>query len=290
MKKIIFSIVLLSFSLSTLFAGGPWPQKKGFGYFKLSEWWVVFDQHYTDTGLIDPNVTTGVFNTSLYAEYGLTDRFTGILNAPLLSRNYMNNLVSNTTKEVLIPGEAINTIGDIDVGLKYGLTKEGAKLPLSATLILGLPTGKTGGGTQGNLQTGDGEFNQMIKIDAGGGFSVKNTSLYMSTYVGFNNRTNGYSEEFRYGVEAGVGLINKKLWLVAKLDAVESLKNGDTAETVTSTSLFANNTEFVGIGFETNYYITKKFGISASAAGAFRGEIIAARPSYSVGVFFDMSK
>lgn len=287
MKKLILFIFIFTIS-NTIFAGGPWPQPKGKGYFKLSEWWVVFDQHFTDAGKIDPNVTTGIFNTTLYAEYGFTDRLTGILNAPFFSRNYMNNLVSNTTKDVLVEGEAINSIGDFDLGLKFGLTQPGARIPISASLILGLPTGKDTGGTLNNLQTGDGEFNQILQVDAGLGFNVGKLPAYASGYVGVNNRSNGFSEEFRFGVEAGVNLLDKRLWLIGRLNAVESFKNGDTAETTTSTSIFANNTEFTGIAVEAAYYITKKWGVSASVAGAFRGEIIAAAPSYSVGVFYDL--
>ena len=290
MKNTSLTIIIALFIASTLTAGGPWPQPKGKGYFKLSEWWTVFDQHFTDAGLKDPNVTTGIFNTSFYGAYGVTDRFTVILNGPLLSRNYMNNLRSGTTEEIIVEGEAINTIGDFDLGLQYGLRKPGVQVPVSLTLVLGLPTGNPSGGTQGNLQTGDGEFNQMLQLDAGSGFSVGKLPAYVSAYVGFNNRTNDFSEEFRYGVELGVGLFNKKLWLATKLNTVESLKNGATAETVTSTSLFANNTEFMSLSIEANYYVTKRLGLSVSAAGALRGEIIAAAPSYSVGVFYDLSK
>lgn len=287
MKKLIIFVFVFILS-NSIFAGGPWPQPKGKGYFKLSEWWVVFDQHFTDSGKLDPNVTTGIFNTTLYAEYGFTDRLTGILNAPIFSRNYMNNLVSNTTKDVLVEGEALNSIGDFDLGLKYGLTSPDARIPISASLILGLPTGKESGGTQGNLQTGDGEFNQIIQVDAGLGFNLGKLPAYASGYVGVNNRSNGFSEEFRFGIEAGVSLLDKKLWLISRLNAVESFKNGDTAETTTSTSIFANNTEFTGIAIEAAYYLNKKWGVSASVAGAFRGEIIAAAPSYSVGVFYDL--
>jgi len=290
MKNILNIIVLTVFVIGTVSAGGPWPQPKGKGYFKLSEWWTVFSEHYTDTGLKDPNLTTGVFNTAIYAEYGLTNRLTTVINAPFLSRNYMNNLRSGTSNELIIEGESINTIGDIELGLKFGLTNPGAKIPISMTLTLGVPTGTTGGGSLGALQTGDGEFNQMLQIDAGIGFNLGGLSAYASTYVGFNNRTNGYSEEIRYGVEVGFGLINQRLWLNGRLTAVESFKNGDTAETVTSTSLFANNTEFTSIGVEANLYITKNIGISAGVAGAIRGEIIAAAPSYSVGIFYDMTK
>ena len=158
--KNLFNILLLSlFIISASFAGGPWPQKKGQGYYKLSEWWLTYNKHYTDTGETDPNITTGIFNTSLYAEYGFTDRLTGIVYAPLFSRNYHNNRVSATTGETLTEGEALNSIGDFDVSIKYGLTAPGAKIPISATLTFGLPLGKTGVGELGILQTGDGEFN-----------------------------------------------------------------------------------------------------------------------------------
>lgn len=289
MKNLIIYIALVIISTTSLIAGGPWPQKKGNGYFKLSEWWTILDQHYTDSGLIDPNVTTGIFNTTFYAEYGLTNRLTTIVNANLLSRNYMNNLKSNTTEDVLVQGEALNSLGDIDLGLKYGLTRSSARVPVAVSLILGLPTGKSSGGSLNNLQTGDGEFNQLIQIDAGTGFNLtKNIPAYFSAYTGFNNRSQNFSEEFRYGAEIGIGVLNQKLWINTKLNVVESFKNGATAESITSTSIFANNTEFTSLAVEANLYVTEKIGVSVSAAGALRGEIIAAAPSYSIGVFIDL--
>ncbi len=277
-------IVLLGLSIN-LFGGGPWPQPKGAGYIKLSEWWTVFDQHYTDSGLIDPNLTTGVFNTNLYAEYGFTNRFTGIVNANLFSRNFMNNLKSNTTGNTIVPGEALNSVGDIDVVFKYGLNQPSSKIPVAVSLTLGLPTGTLGGGAQGNLQTGDGEFNQMIQIDAGTGFKLGKFPAYFSTYVGLNNRTENFSEEFRYGLELGINIIPERLWLTSRLTAVESFKNGLQSGAINSTSIFANNTEFTSIGLEANLEIANGFGLSAGFAGAIRGEIIAAAPSYSVGVY-----
>lgn len=288
MRTIFLISLFLIGSIQTSFAGGPWPQPKGKGYFKLSEWWTVFDQHYTDQGRIDPNVTTGLYNTTFYGEYGLSKRVTAIVNAPLLSRNYMNNLRSGTTNEVIVEGEAINAIGDIDLGFRYGLSKSGAAIPLALSLTLGLPTGKTNAGTQGNLQTGDGEFNQILLLEAGHSFQIGKVASYLSAYAGVNNRSNDFSEELRYGLEWGLGLAQQKLWLNAKLNVVSSFKNGATAETTTSTSLFANNAEFSSIALEASYYLTKRVGVSVSAAGAFSGSVIAAAPAYSVGVFYDL--
>jgi hypothetical protein len=291
-KLKLFGLLFMLFVLSgSVYAGGPWPQMKGNAYVKLSEWWLNFDQHYTDQGLLDPNITTGIYNTSIYAEYGLSNKFTAVIYAPLFSRNTMNNLISLTTNEVIVPGEALNSIGDIDLTLKYAISTGNRFLPISASLTLGVPTGTTSGGVQGNLQTGDGEFNQMIQIDAGNGFKINNNiNAYASVFSGLNNRNNGFSDEFRYGVEAGISLLKNKIWIIGRLNGVESFQNGETAATISSTSIFSNNSEFTSYGVEAAYYITNRFGASVSYASAFRGRIIAAAPSYSVGVFYDMSK
>jgi hypothetical protein len=290
-RKITYSIALLLLFTFTAQAGGGWTQPKGKGYYKLSEWWLVFDQHYTDKGEIDPNVTTGLFHTFVYAEHGITDRFTGIFNGAIFSRNYTNNVKSSVTGETIFAGEALNSIGDIDLIGKYSITKPGSSFPFAASLLLGIPTGNSSGGLSGNLQTGDGEFNQMLQVDLSKGLSFgKKVSFYANSYVAYNNRTKGYSSEFRYGLEGGFGLFKQKLWLVGKLFGVQSLKNGNTGDRVTSNSVFANDVVYSSYSYEANYYVLKNFGVSASFASAFRGEVIAAAPSYSVGVFWDTSK
>ncbi len=283
--RVLFTALLLTTTTLALTAGGGWPQPKGQGYFKLSQWWLISDRHYTDQGRIDPNVTTGIFNSSIYAEYGITDRLTAVLYLPFFSRTYQNNIISGTTAEIITPGEAINGIGDTDLSFKYGLTKPGRGLSVAATATFGLPFGNDSGGTQGQLQIGDGEFNQLLTIDAGTSWQNNNTPLYANFSLGFNNRTNGFSDEVRYTAELGAKIFNQKLWVIGRVNAIESLKNGDTAETSNSTSIFANNTEFVTLGGELAYNIGEKWGVSFGYASAIRGEIIFAAPSYSFGVF-----
>lgn len=247
-----------------------------------------FDQHFTDEGKLDPNVTTGVYNTTLYAEYGLTDRLTGVVNFPFFSRNVINNVVSATTGEVILPGEALNGLGDAEVSLRYGITAPGSSLPIALSLTLGLPLGEDKAGEQGNLQTGDGEFNQLLLAHLGSGFQLGKTNAYWSAQVGINNRTNGFSDEFRYGLEAGVALAKNKLWVIGRLAGVNSFFNGDTAEDTNNTSIFANNAEYLSTGIEFNYYVTDKLGFSVGAAGAVSGKVIAAAPGYSAGIFLDL--
>lgn len=284
--------IILSFFLASLttfaFAGGGWPQKKGEGFLKIGQWWVIADQHYTDQGLIDPNLTQGIFNTSFYGEYGLTDRLTAIAYVPFFSRAFSNNLVSGTTNEVLIPGEAINGFGDTDLGFQYGLYRKGS-VSISARLMLGLPLGNAGGGSAGILQTGDGEFNQLLQVDAGTGFKVAGHNAYANAYVGFNNRTQGFSDEIRYGLEGGVSFLkNDRLLLILRLYGIESLQNGTLSGESNSTSIFANNSEHLTFSPEVAYQWNDKWGVSASYAQALRGRIIFANPAYSVGVFFKL--
>lgn len=282
-----YTLVIITFLIlnNSSFAGGGWPQPKGDGYFKISQWWTISDQHYTDSGLLDPNITTGFYSTSLYAEYGFSNRLTGIVYAPLFARTYTNNQVSLTNNQVLLEGEAINGLGDLDISMKYGLTTPGQGIAVAATVTFGLPLGKELGGTQENLQLGDGEFNQMLTIDAGSGFQLGGTGMYANVYAGFNNRNNGFSDEIRFGGELGANFFNNKLWAIGRIKVVESLKNEPNAGLQNATSLFANNSEFTAYEVELAYNIKPNWGISVGYGGAFRGELILANPSYSVGVF-----
>ena len=73
-----------------------------------------------------------------------------------------------------------------------------------------------------------------------------------------------------------------------RIIGIESLKNRDTE--IEGGNIFANNIEYISPTLELNYYISPKVGISGAAGGAFRGEIIAAAPSYSLGIFLDLTK
>ena len=284
MKKYICSFLFLFIISFPLLAGGGWPQQKGRGYFKLSEWWIRADQHYTDFGSIDPNVTNGLFNTSLYGEYGFTDKLTGVLYFPLFSRALFNNTVSGTTGEVLMPGEAINGIGDVDISLKYGLVQKGS-FALSATILFGLPLGEDNGGSEGTLQTGDGEFNQLLQFDAGLGFKIGKVDAYSNAFIGVNNRTQGFSDEFRYGFEIGANLFNNKFTPIMRVYGVQSFNNGTLPSEATGTTIFANNTEHFTIAPEINYNINNQWGVSAGISKAISGKLIYANTAFNVGVF-----
>ena len=284
MKNILAISVLFLFALNMLSAGGGWPTGKGKGYIKLAEWWVVSDRHYTDNGQIDPNITRGIYNTTIYGEYGLSDKWTAIAYIPVFSRSFFNNEVSGTTGEVLIPGDAINGIGDAQLGVKYSFNTN-KSIALSTSLFLGIPIGESAGGSNGTLQTGDGEFNQMLQFDAGTGFNIGSVSGYANVFGAYNNRSNGFSDEIRFGGEVGANLFEDKVGFTLRVTSLNSTDNGDTGVGENSTSIFANNAEFLSISPEIRYNITEKWGVSANYATASSGRLIFASPSYEIGVY-----
>ena len=280
----VISILVVFFFSTTIYAGGPWPQLKNKGYIKISEWWIISNEHYTDIGRIDPNVTSGLFNTSIYAEYGFTDRITGVVYFPFLSVAYFNNTISGTTGETILPGEKVNSLGDTDIGLNYKILN--GPLALSASITFGIPLGNDGGGSTGALQTGDGEFNQLFQLNAGTGFKLGTANAYASVYAGYNNRTKGFSDEIRFGVEAGVTLFDNRLTAIARLYGIQSTNNGVEGQRENSTSIFANNSEHLTFGPELAYNVNETWGVSAGFGTALSGKLIYAATSYNLGVFF----
>ena len=289
MKKILILIAVLIGSIcQNTLAGGGWTHSKGKGFLKLSQWWVVANRHYTDTGETDPNITMGTFNTSIYGEYGLTDRLNAQVYFPFFSRSYHNDQVSGTTGMVDIAGRAVNSIGDTDIGLKYALVKD-KPVVVSAYFWLGLPLGKNEFDSDVDeiaLFTGDGEFNQILGIVGSTSKSVGSTNFFSSVGFEYNNRTNGFSDETRVNFELGA-VIKNKLILIYKLRWLNSLKNGD-ATLENGASIFSNNTEYVGYTYEAGYNFTDKYGISFSYGAVYSANLIFASPAYSVGIYMNL--
>ncbi|MEQ8425040.1 MAG: hypothetical protein RIA63_10045, partial [Cyclobacteriaceae bacterium] len=224
--------------------------------------------------------TIGLYTSSLYGEYGFTDRLTGIVYFPFFVRSTLNEIRFNQSGTI-IPGDEFNSIGDAEVGFKYGFLTD-KPIVLSASVILGLPLGNTSGGESRILQTGDGEFNQMIRLDASHSFYPK--PFFASAYGALNNGTNSFSDEIRFGFEFGATF--KKFIPIIKFNAVQSLENGGTS--TVQNGVFSNNTEYLSPAIELNYQWTDKGGLSASGAFAFSGQNILASPNWGLGVYLKL--
>jgi hypothetical protein len=281
MKKFIIVSLMFLVAASAL-AGGGWPQPKGKGYFKLSQSYLLSSRIFDGNGnVIDLTPSYGYFATSFYGEYGFTDRLTGIIYMPFFARATKNELQYNQPGVPSEPGAALNSFGDTDIAIKYGLIVN-KPIVVSATILFGLPLGDNGATNANALQTGDGEFNQMLRVDASHSFYPK--KFYVSAYGAFNNRTKGFSDEVRFGAEIGWTL--KKFIPILKVSTVHSLFNGDVG--VIQNGVFSNNIEFISPALELNYQLTDKLGISASMATALAARNILASPNFGIGVYLKL--
>lgn len=113
---------------------------------------------------------------------------------------------------------------------------------------------------------------------------TNNIGLTESITVSWQSSDEGVLSIDETGLATGVG----EGTVTARLFGVESMQNGDGNIGDNSTSIFANNTEFLSFSPELNYNFNDQWGFSVGAGYAFRGRIIYANPSYSVGVFFKL--
>lgn len=272
-KHIIMAFLLFPI---TVFSQG-WVKEKGKGYFKIAQNVVSSNEYFAPDGSAVPITTISQFGTSIYAEYGLSNKITGVINFPFYVKQTINDIQFRQSGRT-IAGDEFGSVGDADLGIKYGFSQD-KPIVLSTSLILGLPLGKINGGTSGILQTGDSEFNQLIRLDASHSFYPK--PIYVNVYSGFNNRTKDFSDEVRYGFE--VGFPFKKFIPIIKVNGVSSLKNGEALSS--QGSLFANNIEYLSPSLDLNYQVNSKIGLSAAVAGAVYGRNVLRAPNYNFGAY-----
>jgi hypothetical protein len=286
MKNFLFTCLLMYCSFFA-FAGGGWPQEKGKGYFKLSENIIVADKFFNLQGEVIDITTISLYTTSLYGEYGFTERLTGILYMPFFVRSTLND-VKRAQSGNITTGDEVNSFGDTDIGFKYGWTS-GKKIAVSTSILFGLPLGKIAEGTTASgdariLQTGDGEFNQLIMVDASHSFYP--APIYASVGLGYNNRTGGFSDEIRASAEVGYQPSNN-LNLAIKVYISQSTNNGDPGGGAGS-GVFGNNVEYVSFAPEISYSFKNNFGLVASAGLASSGQNLLAAPNLGFGVFLKL--
>jgi protein XagA len=268
------SLILgLSFLCPSLTNAQAWTKSKGNGFYKLDFSTIQATDVFNTKGDVVPFRPLNSNITSFYGEYGLTNKLTVIGYVPFYVRNVLKAQGSQSAVNY-------NNFGDVDLGFRYALPFK--KVAVAANLLLGIPTGD--GNQKEALLTGDGEFNQLLKIAVGSG----GKRWWTQGALGFNNRTKGFSDEFRYDFEFGYKFLNDRLLAIFKINGVESFNNGTVK--AASTGLFSNNVEYLGVGPEVLYYANKKktVGISGRVGFAAKGQNILAAPSMSVGIFAEL--
>ncbi|MGY5351927.1 hypothetical protein ACXGQW_05110 [Wenyingzhuangia sp. IMCC45533] len=275
--KIFGTFIVLAFFVSKTNAQSGWTQGKGKYYVKAAFQSINSDRHFSQQGVETKNDDAGINSLGVYGEYGKSDKFTITAFVPIFTNFDTPEQSDDTPGNQVFENSNSLPLGDIELGAKYRLFKR----DWIATAI----TGKL------RLPLGGGEFNQGLTMSAGLpliGFSKFAT--YANFYGGANNRPDDFSDEWRYGLEFGIGY-NNKLWLFAKQDNIQSMDNVDidpNPSRVNANELFGNGFETRSVNLELAYYVTPKFGISLSYLNTFDGQLVLKGNTYTGGLFWNL--
>ncbi len=281
MRPGLIILLLLLFTKDTL-AGGGWIKEKGKGYYKLSQAWVSSEGYFSGAEGYSPDLNSSLLTTSFYMEHGLGQGVSLEVYLPFYIRHTVEGTLIEDSDELIVE-DAYGGIGDLDIGLRFQLFKSDL-LNFSGTVKMGIPTGATDKGERGNLFTGDGEFNQLLRVDASVPFGNKKVGGFVNTYLGYNNRQAPFSNEVHYGIESGVSTAHSRLWLIGRLLGINA-GNEDERE---FTNGFTQSMSFTNFMIEAAFYADDKYGFSVSYTGSLNGNVLLVAPQYSAGLFIDI--
>ena len=280
MKKYLLILIIIVISLlfiNTLVAGA-WTQKKNSGFYKLGLRYIsATDVYDKDGNKIPVPELTNLF-LAFYGEYGINDQLTLIANLSLLESIKIKDQINNGI--IISKGGSNSGIADSEIGLRYKIW-QGEGSVLSSELFIGIPIGDTNNKTR--LYTGDDEFNQIINILYGQSFYP--LPLYLSTQVGFNNRTGGFSDEFRYAAEIGFNFVPSIL-IALKIHGIQTMENGSKSVFGGSYGFHSNDQKYIAFGPELSYSFTKSLGISLGFESAANAANVPSALAYSFGIYF----
>lgn len=278
-KLLLLTICALCVHAVTL-AGGGWVSKKGQGYYKLGFSWVENQGYYGANGQFLNSLNTNLWTTSIYTEHGIG----GGVSAEVFLPFYTRHSVTGPGEMGETLDDSAGGIGDPNIGLRFQLLEK-EYLAVSASLALGLPFGRATLGKNGNLFTGDDEFNQLIKLNASVPFGTPRFSGFGTVYVGFNNRNDFFTNEFHYGLESGVSLLKNQMWIIGRVNGIQA-PNSENLEMATNG--FISSMSFVSYGVEASFKTGEKSGMSVGYQGLLEGNILLVAPTYSFGVYLDI--
>lgn len=280
MKKLI-TIPFLFFTLF-MSAQSPWTKDKGdlfinVSYTTIANYNELFgDPDYTISG----SITDRTYQ--IYGEYGFTNKTSLIFNIPF--KSIENNGIVNPC--LVAPCEKSSneksSFGNVSLGIKHQFYNKG--WVVTAQLFSEINTSSYDENTR--LRTGYDAFTFTPQLLAGKSFG----KTFFQTQIGFDIRTNDYSNNFKIGGEFG-GKVSKNIWLIGFFDISKVFKDGyfrggelspQTFSPVTG--LYVTDQEYGAYGLKGILQFCD-IGITAGFGSAFFGNNVPKKAAFSFGFF-----
>lgn len=259
MKKLLLSTTF-TLLMTTTGSGGAWTRQQNSCYAKLSFTTLSTDEYHTVDG---ETITTADFHTfslNLYGEYGITNRLTGIVRFPFVrSAGYVTT-------------ESYTSMGDLEAGIKYGIIT--GSTPIAASISAEFPTGDENGkgeikelpGSYVALPTGDGEFNLIPALHVSHSFHP--VAAYLSLDVGYNIRSEGFTDEYLVTAQSGYKVLGK-VWIQATLRARGPMTDPDPTLAAGSALGFGEGVQYLAYSLGAGYEVLPHMNLSFDAYSAF---------------------
>jgi hypothetical protein len=284
-RKLLFAL-LLALGAQTVMAGGPWPRKKATGYAQLGATYLGYSKIFdANSDIVDLRRNMTDVTVQAYLEYGLSDRFTLVVNLPF---KYVSS--SESINETAYFNDTLNAgssfgLNTVMMGLRYNIINK--KFLLTAGINGEANVARYDSLTA--IRTGPLTFVIHPYLSTGTSFG----KFYTQLEAGYRIRTNGYSHELDLGYELGYSW-NQKTFFILNVRGRVSVQNGsyDNATSIEHpygrdihTLIDPNNQTYVGYGLKFIQKI-KKVHINAGIYSGY-GQLVAATPSFNLGLAYE---
>ena len=270
MRKILILLFTI-FIFPAFLNAGAWTMPEGHAYTRLGLNYYYANKEFLKGGSKKDYKYNGNFkdfNTSLYIEYGLSNRLTAITSLYYKNIKKEDDYIKMTN----------SGIGDIDIALKYLIFK-GKKGVFSIQTLLKIPEAYN---KNDNLALGNGQYDFEIRSLAG--FSLwPYIPGYMNFELGYRWRANEPADEIRYLIELGSDF-GKYIYGRVKLDGILGMDNGEEKTDVNGNPTLSYNYDLGKLDITVGAKITKKMSIEFEYTPEIYGKNTSAGATYTFAV------
>lgn len=275
--NILINYFLIVCSTNVLQAQNPWTKSKGEGYAQLSFNAVNnYSQLLSNKG---PSRTTertmSDMTYQLYSEIGIGQKLSVITFIPLkvLSANESNVNTPNLTNS-----GTLTAIGNASIAIRKGFQLK--SFVNSIQIQTDLPSSSMQ--LESGLISGFNAYTYSAFYSIGKSFSKK---TYVFAYGGALFRNNGYSDQFRWGIEGGYQA-NEKMWIIFYIDHLGLIEENDKVldPRIEANGLFLDEQMYLSPGFKFIYQFKNHWIVNSAIGGALSANNVAATPALSFGI------
>lgn len=250
----------------------------------------TYDEFYAGTEKVDVTETEQNI-ISLYAKYGISDRFSVILNVP-----YINAERNDGTPDPINGETSLSEFQDISVALKFNAAKfsfKGGNLNIITALTTHIPTGYE---PNGILSNGNGTFG----VDYTAGLHLNTNVGFFSTLLASYNLRDDAENNFLPGGEdfnvpnsfalsGKIGYASNFIYVEAWAHHINAVDGIDISSPDFIGNLPETNVDYGSVGITVYKNILPYLGISASYGTVVNGRNVSLYENFSAGITYNFN-